>query len=158
MKMRMLAVVAVCLFSYGCGNGGTAGRVSVFQVTGTIKLAGGPLPGAQVAFVSSDDQPVALGTTDDSGAFKLTTYEADDGAAAGKYSVVVTKYKNESVGEALESEDENYGKDSGHDAQGAETTEETNNLVPSQFAKSETTTLKATVEAGGENKFDFDLK
>ncbi len=72
-------------------------RKSVYPVKGRVTDADGkPAVGAIVVFnrVSSDandkEQVNSSGTTDSSGEYTLTTYEAGDGAPEGEYVVTVT--------------------------------------------------------------------
>ena len=70
-------------------------------VEGTLTLNGQPLANAQVVFhpKSPVDKKIvaARGRTDASGNFKLTTYDAHDGAAEGAYAVTVQFYQTVSA-------------------------------------------------------------
>ncbi|QDT40310.1 hypothetical protein Pan241w_03660 [Gimesia alba] len=161
MRVRILLIISICMFSYGCSGGSEEDRKPVYKVTGTVKLGGAPISGASVTFVSREKQPVAYGRTNGSGAFELTTYDPDDGAAAGTYAVLVTKYlgkaANASNINAAHGTDptKNYDSVSGHDAKATQTTD---NVISAQYSDVATTPLSANVESGGENKFDFELK
>lgn len=63
--------------------------VPVYPVRGTVTFDGQPMQGAIVTFHGADSRPTAQGIADDSGRFSLTTYLADDGAAAGDYAVTI---------------------------------------------------------------------
>ena len=143
----------------GCGgssDGGTP-RQPVYPVSGSIKLFGTPLPGATVAFAPQDGQPTAFGTTDEQGNFKLTTYDFQDGAAAGKFKVVVSKSANSTAGSGDTSGDgsDHAAEDNSHDASGAAGGQ---SMIPDQYTSSANTPLNAEVSKTEQNQFDFDLK
>lgn len=93
--IRHLALVgslAVMAISLGCSGQNAGGnRKTVYPVTGKVTLAGGPVAGATVMFSPMEGQPVATAISDAEGNYRLTTYEAADGAAAGSFKVLVTK-------------------------------------------------------------------
>ncbi len=160
LRFASFTVVIAGLFIAGCG-GGAAGRVDVFPVSGVVKFNGAPVIGAFVAFSPKDGQPAATSRTDDNGKYELTTYEIRDGAAAGNFSVVIKKYMAQESGtvdlEAGHSTDvtsKNMG--SGHDAKPKK--QASDELLPPAYGNSESTPLKALVEAGGSNTFDFNLE
>jgi hypothetical protein len=78
-------LLAVALAA-GCG-GGKPGPV---PVKGVLKVDGQPVAGAVVVFQPRDPGgKEAYGTTDASGAFKMTTDSPGDGALPGQYKVVI---------------------------------------------------------------------
>ena len=90
MGMRTRGVHLVALLGLvlsGCGGRGTA------PVQGVVTLDGTPVAGATVLFMpdGQDGSRPASGFTSSDGTFRLTTYQADDGALPGKYRVVVQK-------------------------------------------------------------------
>jgi hypothetical protein len=56
-----------------------------------VTYRGQPVEGALVTFVSPGAPRYSMGKTDGEGKFSLTTYEPDDGAFAGKHTVLVVK-------------------------------------------------------------------
>jgi len=159
------------LFSYGlmaftigitgCGDGTDPGQ-PVFPVSGTVTLFGAPLTDATVAFApTAAGQPTAIGKTDKSGKFTLTTYEYGDGAAEGSYKVVI----NKSVGKGGEAEaagasghGDSYAGAGGHDAKQAGAGDDSVVMVPEAYGSSSTTTLTADVKSSGDNVFPFEIK
>lgn len=143
----------------GCGSAATAARKSVFPASGTIKLNGAPLSDAVVTFAPTEGQPTAFGTTNADGKFTLTTYDLNDGAAAGNFKVVVTKTAEEGSasgsGEGGDHEAEAEAANKAHDAKGSD---ESLSLVPNAFSSFDTTTLTAEVKSTGENSFTLELK
>ena len=159
-RYLLYLTIAVVLTATGCGGGGTSPRKAVYTATGSIKVFGAPLGGATVAFAPLDNQPTAFGTTDDQGNFKLTTYDYQDGAAAGKFKVIVSKTAPTAEdgtttdgGEDHEAAEATMG---GHDAKGAAASKVS--LLPAQYNSIESTPLTAEVKSSGDNVFDFDLK
>jgi len=59
-------------------------------VSGTITLDGTPLPGATIRLIPTAGQRAAIGLTDDSGKYVLTTSQEGDGAAPGIYRVTIS--------------------------------------------------------------------
>lgn len=90
MKYLTLALVCV-LIIHVAGCGGESDQVEVFPVSGTVLMNGKPVAKAFVQFNSLDKKPSATATTANDGSFQLTTYEFNDGAAAGKYEVMISK-------------------------------------------------------------------
>ena len=107
------------------------------KVIGVLTLDGQPASGATVKFSPSRDGESrgypAVGITDPNGRFRLTTFEAGDGAVPGTYTVTVT----------LEVADERG---------------EVKSLVPRRYADPGTSALTVQIEKGGENDVAFDLK
>ncbi len=152
------AALSLCLVFCGCSDPGSALRKPVFTAGGTVTLFGAPIAGATVAFAPQEGQPTAFGTTDDNGKFSLTTYDFKDGAAAGRFKVVVSK--TASVAEQTmtgagdhEAEANSANSHNAKDAAGG-----TAVLVPRQYSSASETPLTAEVKSGGENVFTFDLK
>jgi len=94
--LSIVRVGAVALFVCvvcGCGDGGPEGAANVKLVDGggIVKYKGAPLAGASVTFIPKNG-PVATGTTDLNGKFKLTT-GAMAGVAVGDCKVTVSAYE-----------------------------------------------------------------
>ena len=155
-----LLFAAMLLFNAGCGGGADEGRVAVFEVTGKITNSGAPLADAAVTFSPKGDQPIATGKTDAKGVYKLTTYEYEDGAAAGDFTVIITKTVEKAPAATSMGHDESGGGLSapagdGHSGQGAKKTD-TVSMVNAKYS-SAGSPLEATVK-DGENNFDFALE
>ena len=121
----MLAVVVGC--------GGTAGPACQ-PVRGEVRWNGQPLAEAQVIFhpqfVAAENFPKPIGQTDAQGSFRLSTFQADDGAPAGEYLITVELRDLRQVGE--------------------ETVRDGPNLLPPRFARPQESGLRFTV-LDGEN-------
>jgi hypothetical protein len=84
----LLAAVA------GCGSSQPSDRLPVFPATGKIVFDGRPLTGAFVVLHpkgSADGKPAPRphGQAQADGSFALTSYESNDGAPAGDYTLTV---------------------------------------------------------------------
>jgi hypothetical protein len=126
MNRPLLAVLSVfALVFVGCGNG--ENRTPTYAVSGKLTDGSKPVANAQVVFHpvgGASDAPKPRGKTDANGEFKLTTFDGDDGAPAGKYRVSVEQWKTVSA-------------DSGPA-----------NQLPARFADPEKSGLTATVNPG----------
>lgn len=90
-RLGLFAVLGAALLFPACGR---PGHQPVYPVQGQVLLEGTPLPGAQVFLhpIGQEEggQPVRpVGRAGPDGSFRLTTYDADDGAPAGTYAVTV---------------------------------------------------------------------
>src|SRR5262245_60365427 len=80
-SMLLASAFVVCTGCFGSG---------AVPTRGTVKLDGKVLASASVTFVSQESGGRdANGSTDASGVFRLTTFQANDGALPGKYKVIV---------------------------------------------------------------------
>jgi len=102
---------------------------SLAKVSGTITLDGTPLPGATIRLIPRAGGRAAVGVTDDSGKYVLTTFQKGDGAAPGTYAVTIS----------------------------AAALPGARSRVPKAYADAKTSPLVVEV-APGPNGFDFALK
>lgn len=74
----------------GCGRGG--GRPATVRVSGVVTLNGRPVPETRIRFTPESEQSgrTAIGDTDASGKFTLSTFEPGDGIVPGIYDVDLT--------------------------------------------------------------------
>jgi hypothetical protein len=82
---------ALLAVSMGVSCSGRSDRLATVPVRGTVMYQGMPVAGATVAFLAPGAPRHAVGTTDDAGRFRLTTFEPGDGAIVGRHVVTVTK-------------------------------------------------------------------
>jgi hypothetical protein len=90
--------LAGCLTMFVAGCGGGDGRLTVHPVEGVITRGGKPLANALVALhpkakPASGESIAPNGQTDENGVFKVSTYDANDGAPEGEYAVTVQYYQ-----------------------------------------------------------------
>jgi hypothetical protein len=89
-----LLLLSLVLCAAGCGQADPSLK-PVYPVQGSLFVKGKPAKGAAVMFHPlplEAGRPTALtsrGTVSDDGAFRLTTYNTDDGAPEGEYAVTV---------------------------------------------------------------------
>ena len=142
----------------GCGGG-----LGTVPVSGTVTVDGNPMEGVIIQFLPDDPSGMAAsGTTDGSGAFKLTTEINGDGALPGSYKVTVSKFevKDDGVPENLDMESEEdmdaaYGA---LDNMGEETKPtEDKSLIAAKFAAAATSGLTATVTEEGNEGLTFEV-
>ena len=87
-----LCLVAVVVSLAGCGESEPADRLARVPATATVTYNGSPVEGAKVTFYpAGEGGKGAFGRTDSTGLAKLSTYDVEDGAVPGKYTVTVFK-------------------------------------------------------------------
>jgi len=130
--LSIIPFLLLPLLVVGCG--GENSRLKTHPVEGFVQFEGRPLPNAFIVLHPKGlaDAKVlpAHAKTDTSGKFKASTYDANDGAIAGEYSVTV-EYQ-----ELVRTDD---GVVAGP------------NLLPPKYASPQTTDVNVRV-AEGENK------
>ena len=89
-KAAWMLLVALTL-SVGC-SGEDSNRPKTYPVSGTVKLNGNAVEGATVTFQLTEGKENAIGSTDKSGKYTLSTFKPNDGAVTGQYKVSITKY------------------------------------------------------------------
>jgi hypothetical protein len=86
-----LLLAATALTGASCGKA-KDGRKPTFPVSGQVQYEGKPAPGATVVFhpLGADAQaPRSYARAGPDGTFRLSTWDPDDGAPAGRYAVTV---------------------------------------------------------------------
>jgi len=142
----------------GCGGGAddkkwTKLQKPVFPAGGEVTYKGSPVADASIVFRSNDPSaPVsASGKSDSSGRFTLMTYQAGDGAVAGKHQVIVIKAEVEGGDPSYyDTSSPNYGKTP------PKTT--TRYLVPQKYSTFEKSGLSADISESGKNHVALELK
>lgn len=155
-SIEKLALICFVMIA-GCSGAEQAGRKDVHPVSGKVTLSGSPVAGATVVFSPKEGQPVATAMSDGQGNYKLKTYEAEDGAAVGEYTVLITKTapstappgpaahdpQNPTAGAAMHAAQKNAPPKDG-------------SALPEKYSQLGQSDLKAKVEAKS-NVFDFPL-
>ena len=152
--MRFSGIVLLALSLCGCS--GSNDEQPVYEVSGTVTFGGGPVAKATVIFSPLDKQPVATGITDNKGVFQLTTYDSFDGAAAGKYDVLISKVAVPKGSGAPVHDPTGKNTAPVHNAEDAETEDGGATLDP-KYGKLGNG-MTAEVKSSGENVFDFKLE
>lgn len=156
---RIVGILALACFVFtGCGTGNS--NPKTYEVSGTVTKGGKAIAGANVMFISLEAEGhAAVGITDDSGSYKLTTFESNDGALPGNYLVKVSQYvggQAPSTSDSdrfmtLEEQNARYNPDAAAQDSGPK------NLLPSKYANEVTSGLKHTVTTEP-TTFDIDIK
>jgi hypothetical protein len=148
----LLGFASTCaaLFSAGCQPGGPKERT--YPVTGVVTLNNEPVADAAVTFHPAGSGKLAVGKTDASGRFTLTTTETgQSGAVPGRYRVTVAKYVSPEQPAAVAPSGE-------YQEQAPETTPApAQNVLPAKYADPSTSGFEVEVKAG-ENSFTFALQ
>ena len=143
-KELSFCVVAISLLAMvGCGPRDR----ETAPVTGTVTYRAQPVAGANVMFICPDGRS-AHGVTDASGRFNLQTFDASDGAILGEHTVVTTKIAPLNP-DAPAPESDLLDAHSPHQA--------VRELLPQRYTSPLDSPLRATVNAGKENDFSFNL-
>jgi hypothetical protein len=140
----------LCLSFPLLGCGGPDRPVTV-SVSGTVMLDGQPVEGATVNFLPQDQAKgrAAVGKTDSTGKFTLSTFEAGDGAMAGSYQITVARPTLDSVAQM-----EKGGSVS--DAEVSKEAESVGPPIPTKYSNVKTSGLTATVSES-ENTIPLEL-
>lgn len=143
-----------CIAIAGCGGSGD--QLDTYSVTGVVTYNGSAVEGASIGFVPEEaGKPSAFGRTDSDGTYTLTTYEADDGAPAGAYTVTVTKFEvvaTAQQGSGTDESDPNYVPPPDNPAP----TPPPKSLVPKKYNSAKTSDLTRDV-AESDNTVDIEL-
>ena len=149
--LRYIAVSCAALMCTGCGKSEDDGLPSRIRASVTVTYRGQPVDGAHVTFApDSDIGKPAYGSTDARGVVELTTFQFEDGAVVGDYTVTVSKMHAEDEGDAPT----NPGMPSGV---GRQTSATVIDLLPRKYKTRATSGLAATIVSGDKNQFRFDL-
>ncbi len=164
-KSKYVCLPALLMLSVVLAGCGGSGFPKTYKVSGTVKQGGKPVDGALVTFLSTEGGKSAVGSTNDKGEFKLSTFGPGDGALPGAYKVTITKTSTPpvSAGPVLQpgviasgdiADDYAPPTDSGGSKSGGGAPK---NLLPAKYASEATSGLIATVSENDANSFDFDL-
>jgi hypothetical protein len=150
--MRLYGLFGLSLICFSLvvvvGCGGPA-RPKMAKVSGTVTLDGQPLEGAQVVFIAAGAPRNATGTTDATGKFTLTTFEANDGAVLGEHSITVSK--STSSAPAMSADDPAGGYGAAMSAAGggdATMGGSVKSVLPAKYGEAKQSGLKHTVTDG----------
>ncbi len=137
MTIRALLLAALAALTCGCGS--DAGRVS-----GTVSVGGQPLSQGTVVFEDRSAGISVNATIGPNGKYTAKTYDLN-GLPPGKYQVAVRPDRLGDGETPLVSDPSGESPD-------------TVSAIPEKFHSLETSGLTATVEAGANESFDFDLE
>lgn len=158
-RKSLYSTMFCALVSAGCGSAETLPKdaVKTVPVSGLVTLDGKPVTDATVTFqapaVGADGKPVpsAVGKTDSSGRYQLTTYRPNDGAAPATYLVSILKVETPKI--ETPTGGEYVPPEAKKDVKPVKPTF----LVPEKYSVPGTSGLSGTVK-DGKNDIPFELK
>lgn len=150
MNVRLLACLVFTVCIVGCaGPSVDPNRPKTYPVSGVVTHNGQPVEDATVMFIASGTGGRgAVGKTDASGKFSLTTFEAGNGALPGSYRVAVSKT-------VLEGAPAEEGPGDGTNEPFSGTAKD---LLPAKYKDANKSGLTADVAEKDDNTFTFELK
>lgn len=93
---RLLIGATICLLTCFLGCGKVEQKAKTYPLSGKVTRTGDPVANATVVLHSKNafpfDVPAPRGTTDEKGAFQITTYESGDGAPEGEYEISLEQW------------------------------------------------------------------
>jgi hypothetical protein len=140
------------LLASGCGaSGGGTPPPKLYPVTGSVKYKGQAVPGAKVMFLGDGKSPPAVGVTDDSGNFSLSSL-AGAGAVGGTHIVAIVKNTGNEAPKVMMTMEEAAAAAQNPPKPAAESS-----LIPAKYTDGATSGLQYEVKASGDNHFDIEL-
>lgn len=167
MAIKTVLMLVVFSLSLGCSGSGDSNHPKTYPVSGTVKLNGTAVEGATVTFQLTEGKENAIGLTDKTGKYTLSTFRPNDGAVSGQYKVSISKLDAESTPKGsslppgqIASGDlsTDYAAPSANAGGAKGGASGPKNSLPAKYANADSSTLRAMVETKGVNNFDFDLK
>jgi hypothetical protein len=161
LSIASAVMIGIGVLLAGCSG---SGRPATAPVRGQVRYEGRPVANATVAFLCPGAPRLAVGTTDQSGNYQLTTYEENDGAIIGTHVVTVNLYASESEADALGSDSSASGQPTSKSIEEAmrrsvkqiEKAEKAKPPIPTKYSDRRTSDLQKEV-VDGENVIDIDL-
>lgn len=149
-------IASMSLLTLGCG--GPADRPTTHPVAGVVTHNGNPVADAIVTFHAEEGNAPrsAMGKTDSKGHFRLTTFDTNDGAIAGRHIVTVVK----TDAQAEQPAEMEIGGDAyaAAMAQAATGKDDLKSLIPEQYATKDESPLRVTVDEGGRDDVEIVLE
>lgn len=143
-KFGMVMLGMLCSATAGCSG---KNSIDTVPVSGTVTRNGDPIANATVVFNPVSSGPLATGVTDESGRFTLKTNKLD-GAQPGEYKITVSPNTP-----AIDANPPMPGTKEYAEAQ----KNKSKPPFPEKYRRVDSTTLKETVEKGGNNEFELKL-
>jgi hypothetical protein len=148
-----LVMLSCCVLTAGCGSE-KVNRPPVFKVAGKVTMQGKPVPNADVTFIHKESNRAAFGKTNAEGEYKLTTFNANDGAVEGRHDISVVDIPPPPETPAIASvESEQYQPPK----IGEDTMPKPKSRLPQRYADTATSGLFGVVNPDGENVVDLEL-
>jgi hypothetical protein len=144
----------------GCSG---TGRPAIAPVRGQVTYLGKPVAGANVTFLCPGAPRLAVGTTDEAGNYRLTSYEENDGAFVGTHVVTVKKDSPQpeqvvATEQPVDSKSMSKSIEQAmrQTAQHIEKADKIKSLLPAKYADRRTSDLRKDV-LDGENMINIEL-
>lgn len=168
--LRLAGFVLLLPMLSACGEAPEGGNVTLAEAGGVVTFKGAPLADASVTFIP-ESGPVAIGTTDLSGKFKLST-GIRPGAAIGNCKVTVTLMSagSASGGNAINAKTQAEGADmqkkmiemaqrgAAGGGPGAGTAAPAKSIIPERYGQPASSGLSRKVETdSSKNQFTIEL-
>lgn len=157
-KKHVAFCVMIATLGTLSGCGGVEDRPATYPVSGTVMYNGKTIAGATVSFWCDGASRAATGVTDAEGKFKLSMFDANDGALAGTHTITVSKIEGAAAPTVSPEEVMNdpsalasMGANQGKAKSGPKS------VVPTKYGDRKMTSLKETVSADAENNFVLQL-
>lgn len=170
---RLFCLLTLCIFAASCsGNASIKGLV---PCQGTITLDGKPLSDAKISFVpmaKTSTGRSAVGMSDSTGKFEVSTAVGNKGVFSGEYTVIVAKYTYATEEDRIVDMDrqrngtnsvkfitEDDGMKAIRTINGKEYPDNVNmqSSVPPKYTDAQTSDLKIMIPASGNKKIRLDL-
>jgi hypothetical protein len=150
-------LAASCAIHFGCAP--EEGEPT-YSVSGIVKLKGAPVEGVAVSFVPDGSGQSAVGVTDASGKYLLTTRKQNDGAIVGRYKVGFAKYEAPPAEAVTTQTNPDYDVSDeyppGYNPDAVAEAPPAKNLLSAKYADPSQSGFTVEVKAES-NTFDFDL-
>jgi hypothetical protein len=162
---RRRSIALLLLVVYWCSIMGCSrsGRPATAPVRGQVIYQGKAVAGATVTFLCPGAPRLAIGTTDDAGNYRLSTFETDDGAVIGTHVVAVKKESPE-LEQSVDTEKPIDSKSMSkaieqamrQSARQIEKAEKSKPLLPAKYADRHTSDIRKEV-VEGDNVINIEL-
>lgn len=137
-RRRCLALLTLALFGLGCGRSDLPPMADAY---GTLTLDGQPLPDAIISFTPKSGGRPSQAISDAQGEFQMGTFEVGDGALVGEHSVAINPKRSPPPAYVI-----NPKRATGYKPP-----------FPDHYWSPNSSGFQASVKAGEDNEFSFEL-
>lgn len=162
---RTPALTLTILLGLSLGGCSRGDRPRLAEASGKVTMDGVAVASASISFQPVNGGRVSTGVTDEEGVYRMSTYEANDGAPVGEHYVSVMKVGGDGAFTPAQEDaikkDELALSEISDDASaesGPAPEPEIEYLVPKHYMDPKTSGLKVTVPSGGSTELNIELK